>query len=229
MPYDYLSLVNRVNRSLNEVELTSANFLSAGGWHSHSKDAINLAIKDINDKPVEWPFYFVERELVLTPNQSRYPFPTDAKKIEFNTFRIRSDATLDNRTISLFLMDYEDYLIKCSDMEYNPDDYAGMPTTVSKTNGLQFLLAPPPAEAYRLIYEYYRVPAELEAPDEVPLIPEAFRSVIMSGAMYYAYLFREDEPAAEMAKAKFEDQVEDMRQTYINRTEYVRSTYIARI
>lgn len=228
MPYDFISLVNQVNKPLNEVELTNANFLSAGGWHSYAKDAVNLAIQDIGDAPVEWPFYYVERQEVLVPNQSRYDYPADCKKIDFNTFRIRPVADFDSPTVSLFPMDYESYLTQYSDMEYNPAKYAGLPTTVSKTNSLKFLVAPAPDYAYTLVYEYYSVPLRLEQPEQVPLIPRVFESVINAGAMYYAYLFREDDVAAEAAKVKFDDKVKAMRQTYINRVEYLRSTYIER-
>ena len=40
MAYDYLGLVNDVNRRLNEVELTSSNFDSAIGEYAMVKDAI---------------------------------------------------------------------------------------------------------------------------------------------------------------------------------------------
>jgi len=35
MAYDFLGLVNQVNRRLNEVELTSANFGTASGFYYH--------------------------------------------------------------------------------------------------------------------------------------------------------------------------------------------------
>ena len=42
MAYDYLGLVNDVNRRLNEVELTSSNFASAVGEYSMIKDDANM-------------------------------------------------------------------------------------------------------------------------------------------------------------------------------------------
>ena len=41
MAYDYIGLVNDVNRRLNEVELTSTNFATATGEYSMIKDAVN--------------------------------------------------------------------------------------------------------------------------------------------------------------------------------------------
>ena len=40
MAYDYLGLVNDVNRRLNEVELTSSNFANATGEYSMIKQSI---------------------------------------------------------------------------------------------------------------------------------------------------------------------------------------------
>ena len=62
MSYDYIGLVNDVNRRLNEVELTSANFASAKGFYSLIKDSVNSAIRDINQTHHEWPFNHVLAE-----------------------------------------------------------------------------------------------------------------------------------------------------------------------
>ena len=41
MAYNFLGLVNQINRRLNEVELTSSNFASATGFYAQAKDSIN--------------------------------------------------------------------------------------------------------------------------------------------------------------------------------------------
>jgi hypothetical protein len=41
MATTFLTLVNDVNKRLNEVELTSSNFASATGFYAHIKDAVN--------------------------------------------------------------------------------------------------------------------------------------------------------------------------------------------
>ena len=38
MAYDYLALVNEVQRRLNEIELTTANFNTARGANAQSRD-----------------------------------------------------------------------------------------------------------------------------------------------------------------------------------------------
>ena len=40
MAYDFLELVNKINRRLNEVELTSSNFATAKGAYASIKDSI---------------------------------------------------------------------------------------------------------------------------------------------------------------------------------------------
>ena len=40
MAYDYLGLINDVNRRLNEVELTTSNFATATGEYGMIKDAV---------------------------------------------------------------------------------------------------------------------------------------------------------------------------------------------
>lgn len=49
MAYNYLNLVNEINRRLNEVELTSSNFATASGFYANIKDSVNSSIRDINN------------------------------------------------------------------------------------------------------------------------------------------------------------------------------------
>ena len=72
MAYNFLGLVNDVNRRLNEVELTQANFATAVGFYSAAKDSVNAAIRSINQMQFEWPFNHVDRDETLTPGLVRY-------------------------------------------------------------------------------------------------------------------------------------------------------------
>ena len=110
MAYDYLGLVNDVNRRLNEVELTTTNFGTATGEYSMIKDAVNASIRYINQHEYEWPFNHVTADETMTAGVVRYAFPTDAKTIDFDSFRIKRDATLGNDTKRLGILSYEEYL-----------------------------------------------------------------------------------------------------------------------
>lgn len=224
--YNFLSLVNDVNMSLNEVELDQFNFSTATGWYNQAKNAVNFAIQDINSINFEWPWNHVTQTLVLTPNVSRYAYPSDAKYINFNTFRVMGNDNDRVETIPLFELDYENYLQNFSDMEYRPERHSGPPKIVFRTPGREFGVAPAPDIAYELEYEYYKIPQFLTDYDDVPSIPETFRYVINEGAMHFAYRFRGDVEMCSIAGSRFRQSVKELRSIYTNRTEYLRSTMI---
>lgn len=227
MAYNYLELVNQINRRLNETELTSSNFASATGFYAQCKDAINSSLRDINQHEFNWPFNHVEQEDVLSANVTRYPFPHDAKLIDFDSFRIKEDSSLGNATTRLGVLAYEEYLDKYVDQEYNTNGRSGVPQAVAHGPALEYILTPEPDKAYTIVYEYYRVPVDLELYDDVPAVPERFKHVIVDGAMHYAYLFRGNSQDAMVAKQKFEEGIKNMRIVLINRTYYLRSTMIS--
>ena len=227
MAYNYLDLVNEVNRRLNEVELTSANFSSAVGFYAHNKDAVNAAIRDINHTHYEWPFNHVLAEETLTAGTIRYAFPSDANTIDFDTFRIEENTTFGNATVKLTILSYEDYLSRYIDHEYTTDSSKReVPSYVFHAPSLEYGVVPSPNNAYTIFYEYYRVPVDLSLYSDVPSIPERFRHVIIDGAMAYAYLFRSNEQSAVMSKNKFEEGIKRMRSMLVNRYSYVRSGMI---
>ena len=227
MAYDYIGLVNEVNRRLNEVELTSATFVNAKGFYSQVKDSVNSAIRDINQTHYEWPFNHVLAEDTLTAGTTRYAFPNDAGSIDFDTFRVKESTTLGNATVKLNIVSYEDYLQNSIDQEYGDNtSKRQIPSSVFHMPSLEWGVTPPPDQAYEVVYEYYRVPVDLESATDVPSIPERFRHVIIDGAMYHAYMFRSNEQAANIAKSKFEEGLKRMRIILVNRYTYMRSTAI---
>jgi hypothetical protein len=227
MSYDYIGLVNEVNRRLNEVELTSGNFSSAKGFYSQIKDSVNASLRDIYQTHYEWPFNHVIAEETLSAGETRYAFPNDTGSIDFDTFRIKEDATFGNATSKLSVISYEDYLERAIDQEYGDNtSKRQIPTSVFHAPGSEWGVTPPPDQDYEIVYEYYRVPVDLESATDVPSVPERFRHVIIEGAMYYAYLFRSNEQAANLAKLKFEEGLKRMRTILVNRYSYIRSTAV---
>ena len=227
MAYDYIGLVNDVNRRLNEVELTSTNFATATGEYSMIKDAVNSAIRFINQHEYEWPFNHVTEEETMTAGIVRYAFPADAKVLDFDSFRIKRNATLGNNTRKLRVLSYEEYLEKHVDIEYNSSTgIRGVPDYVFRTPNQEFGFVASPDKAYEFVYEYYRLPVDLLNPTDVPTIPEQFRYVIVDGAMHFAYMFRGETQEAGVAQQRFEQEIKHMRSLYINRYTYLRSTMI---
>ncbi|UAW59222.1 putative tail structure protein [Roseobacter phage CRP-603] len=229
MAYNFLGLVNEVNRRLNEVELTSSNFATASGFYNSAKDAVNASLRHINHEESNWPWNHVLEEETLTAGVTRYDYPTDAKLIDMNSFRIKKDASLSVGTTKLKLLDYQEYLDKYVDYEYNSgSDTQTIPRNIVRAPSQEFIVIPTPDKAYELVYEYYRNPVSLELWDDVPSVPLEFKHIIVDGAMFYAYQFRADTQASQIAQGKFETGIKYMRSLYINRYDYVRSTVLNR-
>jgi hypothetical protein len=227
MAYDYLGLVNDVNRRLNEVELTSSNFASTTGFYSFAKDAVNSSIRHIQQEEYEWPWNHVEQEEVLLAGEVRYSFPYDAKTINMNSFRIKRNDSLGVDTVKLKVLSYEEYLDKYADYEYNSSTSGRtVPHFIVRAPSRELLVVPAPDKAYELIYEYYTIGFDLELHSDVPNLPEMYKYVIVDGAMYYVYQFRGDMQAAQMAMQKFEQGIKQLRSIHINRTEYIRDTRV---
>ena len=223
MAYDFLGLVNDVNRRLNEVALTTLNFSSTTGYYSFVKEAINSSIRHINQEEFEWPWNHVEEELTLTAGTSRYPFPIDAKTLNMNTFRIKRDAAFGNATVKLKPLSYEEYLDKYVDNEYNSSaSIRTTPEYIVRTPSREFILVPTPDQAYELVFEYYQLGYDLQLHNDVPTLPESYRNVIVDGAMYYVYQFRSDTAMAQLSQQRFEDGIKYLRSLHINRTDYIR-------
>ena len=229
MAYDFIGLTNDVNRRLNEVELNSTNFYTATGEYSMVKDAVNSAIRFINQHEYEWPFNHVTEEETMTPGIVRYSFPADAKTIDFDSFRIKRSTVLNNNTKRLKVITYEEYLDSFVDMEYNTSTgIRGIPDYVFRTPDQEFGLVRTPDKAYDFVYEYYRLPVDLINHTDVPTIPEQFRYIVVNGAMYYAYMFRGEAQEAQIVNARFLEEIKSMRSLYVNRYDYARSTAIQR-
>jgi hypothetical protein len=227
MAYNFLGLVNEVNRRFNEVELTQSNFATAKGFYSSAKDSVNAAIRDVNQTHHEWPFNHVIEEETLSAGLSRYAMPADASTVDYDSFRIKEDNTLGNDTVKLTSITYEDYLHRFVDQEYTSDTSArDLPRYVAQAPSQEFIMIPSPDQAYEVVYEYYRVSVDMQNPTDVPYIPERFKHIIVDGAMYHAYMFRGNEQSAALSKTKFEEGIKRMRIILINRYNYVTSTYI---
>lgn len=230
---NFLELVNSVCARTNEVQLTSSTFSSTAGnagFYADAKEAVNAAIRDINQKAYEWPFNHVSYDETLVAGTARYAYQTNAKTVDFSTFRVRENASFNTPTVLLKEVSYEDYLQHRIEDEYDTDtNIRDIPRVVARTPDREYVLSPIPNEAYTLTYEYYSLPTDLSAWDDEPTIPAQFKYVINNGAMYHALIFRNDPQAASMYEQKFQESVEQMRGIYVNRYEPgMRDTMIIR-
>ena len=129
-----------------------------------------------------------------------------------NSFRIKRDNSLNVGTEKLKSLVYEEWLEKYADDEFNTDtSIRGVPRLIIRTPSRELICHPVPDKAYTIVYEYYSMGYDLENALDVPSLPEQYRFAIVDGAMYYAFQFRGDTQAADVALRKFEDQIKNLR------------------
>ncbi len=110
MAENYLTLTNKVIARLNEVALTSATFSSARGIQVQCQNAVNESIRFINQREFNYPFNHSTKTETLVPGTVRYSIPTDAKSVDYNTFRIVKDSDLNVSGGNLKILNYNDYI-----------------------------------------------------------------------------------------------------------------------
>lgn len=225
MAYNFLGLVNDAAVRLNETPLTSANFSTAKGFYATLRESVNSSIKHINQAHFFWPYNHNKEEEILEAGVSRYSLVENAKFIDFSSFRLRRDTTLNvGEGRRLPQLTYAEYLDTYIDQEYETDSTkGGVPRNIVRTPSEEFVVVPMPDKAYELEYEYYMEPVDLVSATDVPSIPERFRHVIIDGAMYYAYMFRDNIEMANISQSKFENGIKNMRTLLVNEHAYFRA------
>ena len=112
MALTYLELTNDVLTRMNEVVLTSANFTDARGIQVQAKNAINEAIRHINQKEFAYPFNHASNSSTVVPGVVRYAIPTGTKYIDYNTARIKKDTDVSASGVNLKRLNYNEYISK---------------------------------------------------------------------------------------------------------------------
>ena len=105
---NYLTLTNQVLAELNEVQLTSSNFVSgAVGIQQTTKDVVNKALRDVYSSELEWPWLHSDKIQATFAGQKEYTLPTDYRSVDYDSFYLvptelvtnsTFDTTIDNWT-----------------------------------------------------------------------------------------------------------------------------------
>tara|TARA_R100001086_G_C11802383_1_gene249211 strand:- start:143 stop:859 length:717 start_codon:yes stop_codon:yes gene_type:complete len=225
MAYDFLGLTNEVLARMNEVALTATNFTAARGFQIQCQNAVNDAINYINQREFGWPFSHSTRTETLVASQTRYTVPSGTQHVDYETFRISKDNTLGVAGVTLRVLDYKEYVDRFIEQE-TTSNVGGVPIYVFRTPDNNYGLYPYPDKAFTLKYELYSRPTALSAATDVPTIPEQFRQVIADGATAYGYQYRGEAQQYGINFSRFEEGIKHMQSILLNRTQYVRSTYI---
>lgn len=98
----------------------------------------------------------------------------------------------------------------------------GMPEIVVRKPNNNFILSRKPDRIYTCKYEYYTMPTDLVNYNDVPIIPEAFKQVIIDGALIHGYFFRDNIEQTDRVDNRYRDGVNRMRRILINQPHYMR-------
>ena len=206
MPTTFLNLTNSLLRRLNEVEIAEAEFSGVRGVQSLSKDAVQNSINKINQAEYKWPFNAAEHTQVLAVGQEEYSWPSSFKVADWNTFQLQKDDTLNTNHMTL--------------------------QTISRYawpgHGNGYGVSPSPDKAYTLKFRYYLQPTALSNFSDTSRIPDTYDHVILDGALYYMYMFRDNPEQAGVTSQLFLQGIKEMQGILINKYQSVRDTRIQR-
>lgn len=223
MAKTFLQLTNRVLKALNEVELDASNFASADGFSQEAKDSVNAAIFDLyTEEDVRWPFAWAEASFNTVVGTNTYTPVADATSIDWNSFRVNTDAGNNISAEYLALQPYKTYLKTRwkIDEELETGEYA-KPRLVVRTAHNTIILSPVPDLVYSITYEYFAIPSALVASSDSVDIPDSFEQLIVDKALHYAYMFRDNIESAALVNKRYEDNVNKVRRILIPQFENV--------
>ncbi len=228
MPSTYLTLCNMVLRRINEVEMTSAEFADIRGVQALVKDAVKASIAKINQAEFEWPFNSAEHTQVLTAGQSEYTWPSFFKVADYNSFQIQKDTSLGSSFKTLSPIERDEWYAKFRDDDYEAGNAGrGIPDFVFTSHGSGFGVTPSPDKAYSIRFRYFLNYTDITLHSDVTRIPESFDTVIVDGALYHLYMFKDNLDAANAAFQAFTAGLKDLQTLFINSYESVRDTRVA--
>lgn len=229
MPSNYIDLTNELLRRLNEVEIAQADFGATRGVQALAKDSIKASISKINQAEYEWPFNAAEHTQTLSVGQEEYSWPTYFKVADWNSFQLQKDANLGiNHTTLQFISRDEWYK-----SYHDKDDDAGVtgtsvPIYVFPGHGNGYGVSPSPDKAYGLKFRYYMTNVDLVAYNDESRIPNPYNNVIIDGALYHMYMFRDNPEAAGVSAQLFQQGLKEMQGILINKYQSITDTRIHR-
>jgi hypothetical protein len=90
-------------------------------------------------------------------------------------------------------------------------------------------MTPSPNQAYTVKYRYYINHADLVNALDITRIPDTYDHIIIDGALYQVYLFRDNAESAGLQLQIFQQGIKEMQSILINKYETIRDTRTVRI
>jgi hypothetical protein len=221
----YINLVNELLRRLNEVPINESDFSAVRNVQGLAKDSINSSVREMLQEVQEWPFTLVTYEQTLIAGVSTYSFPSNYSSADWETFYL--NKLVDNTPKRLNLITYDTYIDKYRPNE-DSDSSHTVPQLVYMTQDSKFGVTPVPDDSYVVEYRYWLYPEDMINADDVCVVPDRFKHVLIDGAMIYIMRFRSNDQQAAMHQQKFSEGIKTMRRLTMDIKPSVTSTIIQR-
>jgi hypothetical protein len=227
MPTSYIDLCNQTLRRLNEVEIAEADFSSARGVQALVKDAVKAAVAKINQAEFGWPFNAAEETDTLIVGQTEYTWPQYFKVADWNSFQIQANDNLGAGYKTLKFIEQDEWYSDHRDADYTAGITGrDMPEYIFPAHGNGYGVSPSPNKAYTLKFRYFMNYSDITNATDVTRIPESYDTVLIDGALYHLYMFKDNMESAQAAFISFEKGIKDLQTLYINNNVSIRDTRI---
>ena len=227
MPTSYIDLCNQTLRRLNEVEIAEADFSSARGVQALVKDAVKAAVAKINQAEFGWPFNAAEETDTLIVGQTEYTWPQYFKVADWNSFQIQANDNLGAGYKTLKFIEQDEWYSDHRDADYTAGITGrDMPEYIFPAHGNGYGVSPSPNKAYTLKFRYFMNYSDITNATDVTRIPESYDTVLIDGALYHMYMFKDNMESAQAAFISFEKGIKDLQTLYINNNVSIRDTRI---
>lgn len=221
----YLNLTNRVLVRINETEITQSDFASVRGVQKLAKEAINASLQYIYSYYTNWPFLYTVGSQTLTIGQEFYDWPSNFSVADWDSFYVYADGTLRTVNTNLKEMSYSEWTKyrKEADLDSGSTGLT-VPEFVFEQNDYGFGVSPSPDAAYVVKWDYYAAPTDLSAYNDTSSVPANYDEVIIQGALWHMYMFRDNSEQASIAERAFMKRLDAFKRVYDKIPEKFEST-----
>lgn len=223
----FLVLTNKLLRRLNEVQLTNTNFPQARNVQAMAQDAIIAAVAEINVRESQWPWNKNQGTALADVGTQEFTWPSDPVIPYWDSFRIQGVPADAIESATLTPLTQEEYFkyLRQIDLDSVPNDGLQIPKFVYPVVG-GFGVTPMPNKPYTIKYEYYTIPTDMVAYDDLCAIPTPFDYVIINFALKHYYMYKDNIEQADKWESAANKSFADIRNYAVNRPDYMWSNMV---
>lgn len=227
MPTTFLDLTNKLLLNMGEVQMTEAEFPSVRNIQASAKSFILDAVDEINSREHEWPFNADVATQLCVVGQELYPFTSGTTTVDWESFRIQKDDTLNVHTTPLNFVNKDKWYKygRPRDDDASPDGVR-LPRFVFSTNTNGFGISPSPDRAYTILYNRFVEPARMSLFSDTSTIPSRFDYVIIDFALLRFNRLKDNIDQINTSERQAKESLSVMRTALMNKQDKMESTVV---